>query len=76
MNWTDLTSNIAKHLNRLKARFPNIDETEMYEFTDKTLIVDHVAARHDLTPVEAREEIDDWLFVESLARQASELRAG
>jgi hypothetical protein len=76
MTLTDLTTNMARYLDRLKTRFPHIEEDALQAAEDLGGVVAHVAARHDLTPLEAHEEIADWLFVESLARQACELRAG
>ena len=76
MNWTELTQNVTQYVGRLKTRFPNVDEESLCFVTDRDRLVHHVAERHDLTNFEADQEIDDWLFVESLARQATELRAG
>ncbi|WP_425038777.1 hypothetical protein [Primorskyibacter sp. S187A] len=73
MNWSDLTNNLTDYLGRLKSRFPNVDEDVLPDMDERSRLVEHIAARHDLTAFEASQEIDDWLFIESLARQASEM---
>lgn len=77
MTWTDLTANMARYVPMLVQRFPNTepDVLDLHATTADTLVA-HVADRHDLTRFEARQEIDDLLFVQSLARQAGDLRAG
>ena len=76
MTWTDLTTNVSTYIGQLKTRFPHVDEAALQQAQDPDTLITHVALRHDLTPFEAHQEIDDWLFVEALARQASDLRAG
>ena len=77
MTWTDLTANVARYVPILVRRFPNTepDLLDLHGTSADTLVA-HVADRHDLTPFEAREEIEDLLFVQDLARQASELHTG
>jgi len=77
MNWTDITREWPRSFRGLKDRFPHSDETEISQMPRQTAaIAEHLARHHDLTPLEAEEELKDWLFVQSLARQASELEAG
>lgn len=76
MTWTDLTTNVSSYIERLKTRFPHIDEATLEQARDPGDLISHVAKRHDLTPFEAHQEIEDWLFVEALARQAADFRAG
>ncbi|MGK7663705.1 MULTISPECIES: hypothetical protein [unclassified Marinovum] len=42
----------------------------------RDVLAAHLAHQHDLTELEAEEELRDWAYVQSLARQASELEAG
>lgn len=68
---TDLTTDWKFTLRGLKDRFPHLDEKEIARCPPATqAIAEHLAQRHDLTPLEAEEELKDWLFVQSLARQA------
>lgn len=77
MNWTDLTANWGNSIRLLKSRFPHIDEKVVQDAAqDPDSVIAHLARQHDLTDSEAREELQDWAFVQSLARQSSELRAG
>jgi len=76
MTWTDLTTNVTHYIDQLKTRFPHVDETALGTVLDRDHLIMHVARRHDLTHLEAHEEIEDWLFIENLARQALEWRAG
>lgn len=76
MDWNDLTTNFETYIGRLKTRFPNMDESATAALGDRDAIVKHIAQKHDLTQFEADREMDDWLFVENLARRASDLRAG
>lgn len=76
MTLTDLTANVSAFVDRLKTRFPHIDEDTLHSAQDADTVITHVAHSHDLTRLEAHQELEDWLFVESLARQAGDLRAG
>lgn len=76
MNWTDITANWTDNLSRLKSRFPLIDTREMSEPPSQhDIVTAHLARQHDLTPLEAEEELKDWAYIQSLARQAGELEA-
>ena len=75
MNWTELTNNLSRYVDSLKTRFPNLDAEELKTVADRHHLIAHVADQHDMSPLEAHQEIDDWLFVESLARQAPDIRA-
>ena len=79
MTLNDLTSDVSSYIDRLKTRFPHVDEGALRQVRNPQEVITHVADQHDLTPLEAHQEIDDWLFVEHLARQArraGDLRAG
>lgn len=76
MNWTDITREWPRSLRGLRDRFPYFDEKEMSRMPrETTVMAEHLARQHDLTPLEAEEELKDWLYIQSLARQASEIEA-
>ena len=61
---------------RIQSRFPNLEDSAMpFLKTDRQRFEAYLADRHDLTLTEAREELDDFLFVEQLAREAFDFRA-
>lgn len=74
MNWHDITRNWLQSLDRLQTRFPNIDGAALAaQRPDMAWVIRHIAERHDLTQFEADQELDDWLFAESLAQQIDRL---
>lgn len=76
MTWSDVTQNWADVFNRLKNRFPNLDDGAMpFAKTDRERFEAYLAHTHDMTVSEAREELNDVLFVETLAREAFDIRA-
>ncbi|WP_050927696.1 hypothetical protein [Aestuariivita boseongensis] len=76
MTWSDLTMNWGEWFARIKHRFPNLDDGAMpFAKTDRARFEAYLADTHDLTLNEAREELDDFLFVEQLAREAFDFRA-
>ena len=76
MDWNDISNNWTDNLQRLKSRFPRLDERVIGRRPlDQRVLAAHLAAQHDLTELEAVEELRDWAFVQSLARQATELEA-
>lgn len=55
---------------RIKARFPNVDETVLARpGIDRCRLEAHLAEAHNLTLTEAREEFADFLFVEELSQE-------
>lgn len=76
MTWSDLTENWGLWFARMKRRFPNLDDSAMpFLKADRQRFESYLADRHDLTMVEAREELDDFLMVENLAREAFDYRS-
>ena len=74
MTWTDITANWHTTVQRLEARFPRLNRDALSQPPECiSSLTRHLADTHDLTALEAREELADWLFVESLARRASEM---
>ena len=71
MTWTDLTKNWPLTRERLLRRFPMADETQLTQAKDAPdAVVRHLAEAHHLTEFEAREELTDWIMIQSLARDA------
>ncbi|MCJ7871968.1 hypothetical protein [Phaeobacter sp. J2-8] len=76
MNWTDMTRDWGRALRHLKRRFPHIDETALSSPPiPPEAMAEHLARQHDLTDLEAEEELKDWIYIQSLARQATEMDA-
>ncbi|NDV99211.1 hypothetical protein G0A00_07895 [Yangia sp. PrR002] len=74
MEWQDTTRNWGLTVERLKARFPHIDEAALRARRHAhTETAQHIAARHDLTQQEATRELDDWAFANVLHRQIDRL---
>lgn len=76
MTWSDLTQNWGEWIARFKKRFPNLDDAAMpFAKVDRSRFEAYLAHTHDMTLSEAREELSDFLFVETLAREAFDFRA-
>ncbi|TMV08628.1 hypothetical protein FGK63_05770 [Ruegeria sediminis] len=70
LNWSDLTQDWASSYARAKTRFPNLRDRDMaYVKQDRKRFEAYLAERHHLTVNEAREEVEDFLFTESLNRE-------
>ena len=75
MTWDDMIANWKSTVARLESRFPRINRVALTTPPDTMSgLTRHLADTHDLTALEAREELADWLFVESLERQVSDQR--
>ena len=71
MTWTDLTRDWADSYDRIKSRFPMLEDGDMpFLKLDRARFEAHLAERHDMTLNEAREEFEDFLFIEQLTREA------
>lgn len=76
MTWSDLTLNWALWFKRIQTRFPHLDESAMpFLKQDRDRFEAYLADTHNLTLHEAREEFEDFLYIESLAREAASFRA-
>ena len=76
MTWNDLASNWNAHMRALIQRFPDADADALTMAKHEPVEMTRVLARsHDLTEREAREEIEDWMHVQGLARDTADLRA-
>nr|WP_321252695.1 hypothetical protein [uncultured Ruegeria sp.] len=70
MKWTELTQDWNGSLARAKRRFPNLRDQDVAHFRqDRKQFEAYLAERHHLTVNEAREELEDFLFTESLNRE-------
>lgn len=73
MNWSELTQDWANSYSRAKARFPNLEDSAMpFLKRDRRHFEAYLAERHQLTLAEAKEEFEDFLFIESLSRELDE----
>ncbi|MEY8830775.1 hypothetical protein AB9K34_20575 [Sedimentitalea sp. XS_ASV28] len=67
MTWTDMIADWAVWYRRLQNRFPNLDDGAMpFAKIDRGGFEAYLAETHNLSLTEAQEEIEDFLFVESL----------
>ena len=74
MDWHELSANWDTMMLRLKRRFPGIDQSRFTQPPrDSAALTRHLADMHELTVAEARDALQDFMRVESLARRASEL---
>lgn len=75
MTWIDIAENWRVAQERLETRFPLLDcDALPFPPHSITSLAHCLAATHDLTPLEAREELADWLFIKTLARQTKKPR--
>lgn len=73
MNWSELTQDWASAYVRAKKRFPNLEDSAMpFLKLDRGRFEAYLAERHQLTLSEAREEFEDFLYIESLNRELGE----
>lgn len=70
LNWSDLTQDWSTSYARAKMRFPNLRDSDMpFVKQNRQRFEAYLAERHHLTVTEAREELEDFLFTESLSRE-------
>lgn len=70
MTLTDLAGDWVSAAARIRTRFPNIDASAMALLgADPVRFEAHLAAAHNLTLTEVREELADYLYVETLKRE-------
>lgn len=68
MIWNEITQDWTARLGRLKLRFPNLDlQTLHTPPKDRPDLSRHLARCEKVTLFEADQELDDWLFLESLS---------
>lgn len=68
MTRSDQNQNLGTWHQKIKGRFPHLDDTAMALLkNDRALFEARVADSHHLTLNEAREEVEDFLYIEGLA---------
>lgn len=76
MIWNELAQNWGTWFERIRNRFPHVDPTAREELgQDQRALLAHIAKTHELTVNEAKEEFNDFLYIETLARDAPDYRA-
>ncbi|QEW20559.1 hypothetical protein LA6_002758 [Marinibacterium anthonyi] len=76
MYWSDLTQNWSLWFSRFKAQFPNLDDASMpFLKLDRNRFEAHLAETHDMTLNEAREAVNGFLYIETLARAQGQSKA-
>ena len=69
MHWSDLTQNWGLWFSRLKDQFPNLDDGSMpFLKLDRDRFEAHLAQTHDITLNEARDAVEGFLYIETLAK--------
>lgn len=77
MTWSDLTKDWAVWFKRIQTRFPHLDDSAMpFLKLDRDRFEAYLADTHNLTLREAREELEDFLYIESLAQEMADQRVG
>jgi hypothetical protein len=78
MMWSEIVSDWTQAVTTLVKRFPKLDQGTLPTApTNSDDFVDYLTHTHDLTPLEAREELRDWMTIQGLARDAgADVRAG
>lgn len=72
MKWTDLTADWALWFSKMQLRFPHLEDSAMpFVKQDRIRFEAYLAGVHNLSLHEAHEEIEDFMFVESLALEAA-----
>lgn len=75
MTWSELAKNWNSNMRALMRRFPHADASALSRAKDAPVEMSRVVAQsHDLTEFEAREEMENWLFVQGLARDTADVR--
>ncbi|SFT50449.1 hypothetical protein [Sedimentitalea nanhaiensis] len=73
MTWKNTTDDLAAWFTRLQSRFPYLDDSAMPHATrGRARFEAYLAQTHNLSLTEAHEEVDDFLYIESLIREADD----
>ena len=76
MNWHDLSANWTALQDSFRQRFPNLDMSLFRSPPrDRAALTRELAAAHELTLLEAHQELEEFMTAEDLARQAMDVRA-
>jgi hypothetical protein len=79
MRRSDITADWAYWASVIRNRFPGLSQREMeIALSDRDIFEANLARSHELSRNEVREELDDLIFVQMLAREvmASEYHSG
>ena len=72
MKWSDITADWPEWSQRIRDRFPYLENGPMDRARhNRRAFEAYLADTHNLSLNEAREEIEDFLYVETLAREVS-----
>lgn len=76
MAWNNLTANWGINLHALARWFPYASKENLAVFKEEPIAMTRVIAKtHDLTEPEAREELENFLVLQNLAREAADFRS-
>ena len=76
MAWTKLTENWSENLQAIARRFPHVSAQMLDPLKDELMEISRVISQtHDLTKPEAREELENFIDLQSLARKAADFRS-
>jgi len=74
MKWSDITNDWPSWAERIRDRFPYLEMGPMDRARhDRSAFEAYLARTHNLSLTEAREEIEDFLYIETLARELSQM---
>jgi len=74
--WTKLTENWSENLQAIARRFPHVSAQMLDPLKGELMEISRVIAQtHDLTKPEAREELENFIDLQSLARKAADFRS-
>ena len=69
-----MTEDWATWFCRLQTRFPHLDDSAMpFSKLDRARFESYLAETHNLSLIEAHEEVNDFLYIESLMREAGDM---
>ena len=75
MEWSDITKDWATWSERIRNRFPRLETTGMdLARHDRPTFEAYLADKHNLSLNEAHEEIDDFLYIETLAHELNSVQ--
>ena len=75
MNWSDITDDWPLWSQRIRNRFPCLEPGAMKRSRhNRAAFEAYLARAHNLSLTEAREEIEDFLYLEALTREVSRPR--
>lgn len=76
LKWSDIVANWSDHLAGLTARFPRAKPDYLSLHKERIEdVASYLADAHELTLMEAHEEIEHYVLVQTLAREAPDIRA-